>query len=246
MNKAYLLVVCMLAASFTGCLSDNTSDLEEQQNTEEETIEPVGNHNNETHDYDILIGEIQNLTDEIEDLNKQIDILSEDLQSLESYRYNPPENSNHTVSAWQCSLEYNEQNVSYGISDFCGIFPAFELIKEGNFITVNYKGLWLSEDIYYNSSVNCSMDLPIIEFYNVDGVIIFEFMDQYSASSSFVEKNSEGCSWTDQFASEASNIEKSNLNLWNSLKFSLPEETARMMIAGGIEGYTVFEHFTFA
>ena len=36
MNKAYLLVVCLLAASFTGCLSDDTSDLEEQQNTEDE------------------------------------------------------------------------------------------------------------------------------------------------------------------------------------------------------------------
>ena len=35
MNKAYLLVICVLAASFTGCLSDDTSDLEEQQNTEE-------------------------------------------------------------------------------------------------------------------------------------------------------------------------------------------------------------------
>ena len=39
MNKAYLLVVCLLAASFTACLSDDTSDLEEQQNTEDETIE---------------------------------------------------------------------------------------------------------------------------------------------------------------------------------------------------------------
>ena len=68
MNKAYLLVICILAASFTGCLSDDTSDLEEQQNAEDETVEPVGNHNNETHDYDVLIGEIQNLTDEIEEL----------------------------------------------------------------------------------------------------------------------------------------------------------------------------------
>ena len=97
MNKAYLLVICVLAASFTGCLSDDTSDLEEQQNTEEETIEPVGNHNNETHDYDILIGEIQNLTDEIEGLNGQIDSLSEDLEKLseiiDASTYKPPVNS---------------------------------------------------------------------------------------------------------------------------------------------------------
>ena len=75
MNKAYLLVICVLAASFTGCLSDDTSNLEEQQNTEDETIEPVGTHNNETHDYDILIGEIQNLTDEIEELRLEIEEL---------------------------------------------------------------------------------------------------------------------------------------------------------------------------
>ena len=54
MNKAYLLVICVLAASFAGCLSDDTSDLEEQQNTEDETIEPVGtgdNGGNETNNY---------------------------------------------------------------------------------------------------------------------------------------------------------------------------------------------------
>ena len=97
MNKAYLLVVCVLAASFTGCLSDDTSDLEEQQNTEDETIEPVGTNNNETEDYDALIGEIQNLTDEIEELNGQIDILSEDLEKLskiiDASTYKPPANS---------------------------------------------------------------------------------------------------------------------------------------------------------
>ena len=86
MNKAFLLTFCLLFASFTGCLSDDTSDLEEQQNTEDETIEPVGTHNNETHDYDILIGEIQNLTDEIDNLNEQIDIYRsisrEEIQSV--------------------------------------------------------------------------------------------------------------------------------------------------------------------
>ena len=246
MNKAYLLVVCMLAASFTGCLSDDTSDLEEQQNAEDGAVEPVGNHNNETHDYDILIGEIQNLTDEIDNLNEQIDILSEDLQSLESYRYNPPQNSSHVVNAWHCSLEINEQNVTAGINDFCGIFPALEIKKDGDFITVNYKGLWLSEDIYYNASVNCSTDLPGIKFYNVDGVMIYHFVGKYSVYSPFVEKSSEGCSWTEQFTSEASNLEYSDLDLWNSLKFSLPEETARIEIQGGIHGYTAFEHFTFA
>ena len=98
MSKAYLLVICLLAASFTGCLADDTSDsIEQDENTEKETIEPVGTHNNETDDYDALIGEIQNLTDEIEELNGQIDILSEDLENLseiiDASTYKPPANS---------------------------------------------------------------------------------------------------------------------------------------------------------
>ena len=240
MSKAYLLVICLLAASFTGCLADD--EIEEQK------ITPVGTDDgSDDEDYDELVSEIANLTEQIEELNSQIDVLSEDLQSLESYRYNPPENSSHIVNAWQCALEYDEQNESTGTNDFCGIFPAFELIKEGNVITVNLQGLWLSDNIFYNSSVNCSSDLPRIEFYNVDGVVIFDFAGQYSVSSSFVEKNSEGCNWTDQYAStNENNIEYSNLGLWNSLKFSLPEETARMEITGGLHGNQVFEHFTFA
>ena len=117
MNKAYLLVICVLAASFTGCLSDDTSDLEEQQNTEEETIEPVGTHNNETHDYDILIGEIQNLTNEIDDLNEQINILSEDLEKLsdiiDASTYKPPANSSAsftTVASYETEMDIQMVN----------------------------------------------------------------------------------------------------------------------------------------
>ena len=41
MSKAYLLVICLLAASFTGCLgSDKPED--ESPTIEEDTIEPVG------------------------------------------------------------------------------------------------------------------------------------------------------------------------------------------------------------
>ena len=74
MNKAYLLVICVLAASFTGCLSDDSSDLEEQQNTEDETIEPVGTDNNETEEYwyNELIAEVENLTDEVKSLKSEI------------------------------------------------------------------------------------------------------------------------------------------------------------------------------
>ena len=246
MNKAYLLVICVLAASFAGCLSDDTSDLEEQQNTEDETIEPVGNHNNETHDYDILIGEIQNLTDEIDNLNEQIDILSEDLQSLESYRYNPPENSSHTIFAYQCALDYNQQNFSNGINRYCSWGPAYDILKNGNEITIHYEGAWTSENLLFNSSTNCSDDMPRIEFYNVDGVLIFQFYTSLSSMSQFVERNEDGCSFTEDYYGSNGYESYGKLSLWKSLKFTLPEETARIAISGGISGYEVGGHFTFA
>ena len=126
MNKAYLLVICVLAASFTGCLSDDTSDLEEQQNTEDETIEPVGTHNNETHDYDILIGEIQNLTDEIEELRLEI-------EELQASDYQPPENSNFTI---------NNYEQWYGGNDELNwkITPDIRYTKEGNTLIMEYMG----------------------------------------------------------------------------------------------------------
>ena len=77
--------------------------------------------------------------------------------------------------------------------------------------------------------------------------LFFSFSSiHFCVSSSFVEKSSEGCNWTDQYASTGDNIEYSDLGLWNSLKFSLPEETARMEITGALHGNQVFEHFTFA
>ena len=89
MNKAYLLVICLLATTLTGCIGDQQPLYDD--GTEKETIEPVGTHNNETSEYDILIGEIQNLTDEIEELRLEI----EELQASE---YQPPENSNFTIN----------------------------------------------------------------------------------------------------------------------------------------------------
>ena len=55
MSKAYFLVICLLAVSFTGCMSSSDDDTElpvlvddtkeeetEQEEEEEETIDPVG------------------------------------------------------------------------------------------------------------------------------------------------------------------------------------------------------------
>ena len=93
MSKVYILAICLLAASFTGCLSDDTTDTIEQDNTDE-TIEPVGMNNNETDDYDELIAEIQNLTDEVNSLKSD----------MNNMLYDPAENS--TVSMYRGNNDY--------------------------------------------------------------------------------------------------------------------------------------------
>jgi hypothetical protein len=97
MSKAYLLVICLFFASLSGCITDDELEDKSATTEDDDMIEPVGMGNNETDDYDELVSEIANLTDRIEELNEQIDVLSEDLQSLETYRYNPEENSNITI-----------------------------------------------------------------------------------------------------------------------------------------------------
>ena len=170
MNKAYLLVVCMLAASFTGCLSDNTSDLEEQQNTEEETIEPVGTHNNETEDYGVLIGEIQNLTDEIEELRLEI----EELQASE---YQPPENSNFTIN------DYDDVYDGDG-NKYWKVTPQYRYIKEGHTLIIEYLG---PEPSGYNTNwdfneteLYCDDRFPNLVVYNANGVVIDSLVGRYS------------------------------------------------------------------
>ena len=48
MSKVYILAICLLAASFTGCLSDDTSESIEQEQNNDEKIEPVNGHEDES------------------------------------------------------------------------------------------------------------------------------------------------------------------------------------------------------
>ena len=170
MNKAYLLVICVLAASFTGCLSDDTSNLEEQQNTEDETIEPVGTNNNETEDYNALIGELQNLTDEIEELRLEI----EDLQASE---YQAPENSNFTINDYDDVYDGDGNRI-------WKVTPDIRYTKEGNTLIIEYLG---PEPSAYGTSwdfneteLYCKDHFPYLVVYNADGVVIDSIGDVYS------------------------------------------------------------------
>tara|TARA_B100001250_G_C19619106_1_gene708544 strand:+ start:163 stop:855 length:693 start_codon:yes stop_codon:yes gene_type:complete len=174
MNKAYLLVICLLAASFTGCLADDPSDLEDEQNTEEETIEPVGTNNNETNDYEVLIGEIQNLTDEIEELNNQINILDKDLESLseiiQASTYKPPANS----SASFTTVANHEMEID------------IQMINETTIIL--------------NMSGQQNFEHAVIGFYNFHGGVIQfgEVRDLYDYCEyrEYVQHSDENGTWT--------------------------------------------------
>ena len=127
MSKAYLFAVMLLVASLTGCI-ESGDELEKSTspNEEEDILEPVGTNGNETVSYDELIAEIANLTEQIEELNNQIAILSDDLQSLDYYRYNPPENS--TIYLYDHIYQKDARDVIYIIT------------KIGNNVHINYTG----------------------------------------------------------------------------------------------------------
>ena len=127
MSKAYLFAVMLLAASLTGCI-ESGDELEKSTspNEEEDILQPVGTDGNETVSHDELIAEIANLTEQVKELNEQIAVLSDDLQSLEYYRYNPPENSTIYV------YDFNDDNDSK--------FVRYIVTKTGNLVHVEYTG----------------------------------------------------------------------------------------------------------
>ena len=126
-----MLVICLLAASFTGCLGSD--DIVDEVPVEEETIEPVGTgdnggnetnnyyYNNDTYyvngtDYLELISQVENLTVEVEELTIEVEELTDEIKDLTSeidklsltigdMIYNPEENS--TVSMFMGNKEYN-------------------------------------------------------------------------------------------------------------------------------------------
>ena len=127
MSKAYLFAVILLAASLTGCI-ESGDELEKSTspNEEDDILQPVGTDGNETVSHDELIAEIANLTEQVKELNEQIAVLSDDLQSLDYYRYNPPENSTIYV------YDFNDDNDSK--------FVRYIVTKTGNLVHVEYTG----------------------------------------------------------------------------------------------------------
>ena len=149
MNKSYLLVICLLAASFTGCLgSDDIVD--EVPVEEEETIEPVGTgdnsgnetnnyyYNNDTYyvngtDYLELISQVENLTVVVEELTHEVKVLTDAIEEMQSSKYDVPENSSIII------YDYDTYNDDDGEEQY-KLTPRYEFIKSGNTITIEYLG----------------------------------------------------------------------------------------------------------
>ena len=219
-----MLVICLLAASFTGCLgSDDIVD--EVPVEEEETIEPVGMgdndgngtnnyyYNNDTYyvngtDYLELISQVENLTAEVE-------ALTEVLEEMQSSKYDAPENS----SIWIHYHHYVENR-------------DIEIIKNGSTITIEYRGGDNLEN-YLNTTYprNCTTFTPVLSFYNVDGVMIKSF----NAWSNLFSGEGDSEFWMDgvEIIRECALREDYTGSMdirsyWSSIVITLPEEPTRI------------------
>ncbi len=225
MSKAYLLVICLLAASFTGCLADDTSDsIEQDENTEKETIEPVGTgdnggnetnnyyYNNDTYyvnstDYIELISQVENLTVEIEKLRMEI-------EEMKSSGYDAPDNS--TIELKSISSITNQ---SGGNGWETVLKPYMNITKNGNTVTVEYVGTPPTFAI----NGTCAGFHTHFEFQNVEGVSIAAINGgAHNWLARDIEVTDE-CEWDE-------NDNTDRTEYWTTVTFTFPEEPVRFIM----------------
>jgi hypothetical protein len=237
MNKSYLLVICLLAASFTGCLgSDDIVD--EVPVEEEETIEPVGmgdNDGNETTyvydnetnnyysdndnyyvngtDYLELISQVENLTVAVEDLTHEVKVLTDVLEEMQSSKYDVSENSSMIIYHLVENVSGQSSGEEYHVE------PLYGITKEGNTITVDYLGV-SKGSVEANSPMNCTSSGLGLTFYGHDGL-------QFPVVWGSVRELSFGLNEDIEVFMECEYIETQNsqpYDYWSSYIITLPEE----------------------
>ncbi|MDP6587223.1 MAG: hypothetical protein QF535_21415 [Anaerolineales bacterium] len=215
MSKAYLLVICLFFASLSGCITDDELEDKSPSIQDDDMIEPVGTGNNETDDYDELIAEIQNLTNEIAKLRLEIEINRAELEKLGA-GYDVPENSTikiQTVNSFQ-DVDTGDWYLEYK--------PQYNITKNGNTVTVEFVGSFTATP--QNETTGdwtCTSGGPyIIRFENVDGVAIASYYGgAYNWLARGLEVTSE-CEWE-----EEDNWDRTEY--WTTVTFILPEEPVR-------------------
>ena len=114
MSKAYLLVICLLITSFTGCMDgenlEKTTDTDVNEEIEDdEVIEPVGTDNLSS--LEKRISELENTIEEYESLKERISELEDKAEEYESLKDN---------------LSNLEETIGSGNSDPVVYFMEFE------------------------------------------------------------------------------------------------------------------------
>ena len=234
MSKAHLLVICLLAASFTGCLGSD--DIEPSIVKEEDTIEPVGtgdnggnetnnynetNHyyyNNDTYyvngtDYLELISQVENLTAEVEALRLEI-------EEMQSSKYDVPENSSITINDYNYYYDEDDQKQ-------IKLTPKYEIIKSGNTITIEYLGPRTSSSHFLSTERNCTDAYFGLTFVNGESDIIMSISDGHP---NYVKRGVDivrECEVDPDFEDMVDVY-----NYWTTLTITLPEEPVRLLTSG--------------
>jgi len=263
-----MLVICLLAASFTGCL-DSDDIVDEVPVEEEETIEPVGmgdNDGNETTyvydnetnnyysdndnyyvngtDYLELISQVENLTVSVEELTTEVKELTEVLEEMQSSKYDVPENSSIWIngSAWMSDDNYVNLD--------------WEIIKNGSVITIEFWGdLRQNPDDLPNTYINASsprnctnLAFPTLSFYREDGVMITGLVGEAWDNNGGSDGDG-GEFWREDvevirectLAENAPTTQRIE-SYWSTIIITLPEEPVRIATSGlySISGYYTF------
>ena len=238
MNKSYMLVICLLAASFTGCLGSD--DIVDEVPVEEETIEPVGMedndgngtnnyyYNNDTYyvngtDYLELISQVENLTVSVEELTTEVKELTEVLEEMQSSKYDVPENSTYTL--------YNYHDAS---------LAEYEIIKSGNVVTVNYIGPYHAppQRWSYNdtSPVNCTDVTYQFRFENADGLTIASYSNDVPSYRGREEV--QVLMECDSLVTIDGSGGPESYSIWSSMIITLPEEPVRVYFSNPEKSFT--------
>ena len=214
MSKAYLLVICLLAASFTGCLADDTSDSIEPVGTEDNGGNDTNNyyfHNNDTYyvngtDYLELISQVENLTVEVEKLRMEI-------KEMQSSGYDAPDNSTIEIKSIRTITNQSGGNGWETI-----LTPEMNITKNGNTVTVEYVGTPPT----YAINGTCAGFHTGFEFQNVDGVSIAKINGgTHNWLTRGIEVTDE-CEWDE-------NDNTDRTDYWTTVTFTFSEEPVRFI-----------------
>jgi len=236
MNKSYMLVICLLAASFTGCLgSDDIVD--EVPVEEQETIEPVGTgdnggnetnnyyYNNDTYyvngtDYLELISQVENLTVEVEELTIEVEELTDAIEEMQSSKYDVPENSSILINNYDYYYDEDDQKQ-------LRLTPQYQIIKSGNTITIEYLGPRTSSSHFLSTERNCTNGYLDLTFLTGESDIIMSIGDSHSK---YVDRGFDivkECEVDPDFEDMVDIY-----SYWTTITITLPEEPVRLALGG--------------